>query len=67
MAKIRERVVFGKNGKPAGVHLDFTECGDLLAELEAEQCTRAFDQGMESSTDALPFEQATIEIERGRS
>ena len=66
MAKIRERVVFGKDGKPAGVHLDFTECGDLLAELEAEQCARAYDEAVGSGGDAIPFEQAVIEIERGR-
>jgi hypothetical protein len=66
MAKIRERVVFGKDGKPAGVHLDFTECGDLLAELEAEQCARAYEEAVESGNDALPFEQVVAEIERGR-
>jgi len=66
MAKIRERVVFGKDGKPSGVHLDFTECGDLLAQLEGEQCARAYDGAVESSLDAVPFEQAVNEIERGR-
>ncbi len=66
MAKIRERVVFGRDGKPSGVHLDFTECGDLLAELEAEQCARTYDQAVESSLDAMPFDQAITEIERGR-
>lgn len=66
MAKIRERVVFGKDGKPSGVHLDFTECGDLLAELEAEQCARAYDEALESIQDALPFEQVVTEIERER-
>ena len=65
MAKIRERVVFGKDGRPSGVHLDFTECGDLLAQLEAEQCARAFDEAVESKLDAVPFEQAVNEIERG--
>jgi hypothetical protein len=66
MAKIRERVLFGKDGKPSGVHLDFTECGDLLAELEAEQCARAYDEAVEARGDAMPFEEAVTEIERGR-
>lgn len=66
MAKIRERVVFGKDGRPAGVHLDFTECGDLLAELEAEESARAYDEAVESGGGAVPFEQAVAEIERGR-
>ncbi|HEV2425277.1 MAG TPA: hypothetical protein VGZ29_10665 [Terriglobia bacterium] len=66
MAKIRERVVFDKDGRPAGVHLDFTECGDLLAELEAEGSARAYDAAMELGGDALPFEQVVAEIERGR-
>lgn len=66
MAKIRERVVFGKDGRPAGVHVDFTECGDLLAELEVEASARAYDEAMESGGDAVPFEQVVTEIERGR-
>jgi hypothetical protein len=67
MAKIRERVVFNKEGRPAGVHLDFTECADLLAELEVEQCARAYDEATASGGDAVPFEQAVSEIERGLS
>lgn len=66
MAKIRERVVFNKDGKPAGVHLDFVECADLLGELEAEQCGRAYDEAKASGDEPLSFEQAVTEIERGR-
>jgi len=48
MAKIRERSAFDKNGRPAGVHLDFADCHDLLKELEAEQCARAYDEATSS-------------------
>jgi hypothetical protein len=66
MARIRERFVFDKNGRPAGVHLDFVECGDLLEELEAEQCARVYDEAKASGDEAVPFEQAVAEIERSR-
>ncbi|HUI40432.1 MAG TPA: hypothetical protein VL523_00535 [Terriglobia bacterium] len=67
MAKIRERVVFDKNGKPAGVHLDFVDCSDLMADLEAEQSARAYEEAKASGDATLPFEQVVDEIERERS
>jgi hypothetical protein len=66
MAKIRERFVFDKNGRPAGVHLDFVECRDLLQDLEAEACARAFDRAKDSGEEAIPFEQALAGIESRR-
>lgn len=66
MAKIRERFVFDKNGRPAGVHLDFVDCHELLKELEGEQCVRAYDEANSSKGAALPFEDAIAEIERTR-
>lgn len=66
MAKIRERTVFDKNGRPAGVHLDFVECKELLEELETEQCARAYDEAKACGDAGLPFEQAIAEIERRR-
>lgn len=66
MAKIRERVVFDKSGRPAGVHLDFVDCRDLLKELETEQCARAYDEATSSGGEALPFENVIAEIERPR-
>jgi hypothetical protein len=64
MAKIRERFVFDKNGRPAGVHLDFVDCHELLKELEAEQCASAYDEATSSGDAALPFEHVIAEIER---
>jgi hypothetical protein len=64
MAKIRERFVFDKNGRPAGVHLDFVDCQDLLKGLEAERCVRAYDEATSSGDVALPFESVIAEIER---
>jgi hypothetical protein len=66
MAKIRERFVFDKNGRPAGVHLDFVDCRDLLKDLEAEQCVRAYDEATSSRDEALPFEHVITAIERTR-
>jgi hypothetical protein len=67
MAKIRERFVFDKDGRPAGVHLDFVECRDLLQQLEAEECARAYDRAKDSGDEALLFEQALAGIESKRS
>jgi len=67
MAKIRERFVFDKSGRPAGVHLDFVECRELLEELEAEECARAYDRAKDSGDQPLPFEQALAGIESRRS
>jgi hypothetical protein len=67
MAKIRERFVFDKNGRPAGVHLDFVECRDLLLELEVEECARAYDRAKDGGEAAILFEQALAEIESRRS
>jgi hypothetical protein len=64
MAKIRERFVFDKNGRPAGVHIDFVDCQDLMKDLEAEQCVRAYDEAGSSGGQALPFEHVVAEIER---
>lgn len=64
MAKIRERVVFDKNGRPAGVHIDFVDCQELLKGLEAERCVRAYDEASSSGNEALPFESVIEEIER---
>jgi hypothetical protein len=66
MANIRERYVFDKNGRPIGVHLDLVEGRELLEELEAEQWVRAYDRARESGDEAIPFDQAVTEIERGR-
>ena len=67
MAKIRERFVFDKNGRPAGVHLDFVDCRDLLLELEAEECARAYDRAKDNGERAIPFEQAITAIKSERS
>jgi hypothetical protein len=42
------------------------ECGDLLQELEKEQCVRIYDEAKASGGEALPFEQVVAEIERDR-
>jgi hypothetical protein len=66
MAKIRERVVFDKTGRPAGVHLDFVDCQDLMRELEMEACVRAYDEAKNSGDDAIPLELALAGIESRR-
>ena len=64
MAKIRERFVFDKNGRPAGVHIDFVDCQELLKDLDLEQCVHAYDEASASGAEALPFERVIAEIER---
>jgi hypothetical protein len=67
MAKIRERYVYDNKGRPAGVHLDFLGCRELLQELEAEECTRAYDRAKNSGDELLSFEEAVAGIESRRS
>ena len=64
MANIRERFSVDKFGRRV-VHLDITDCKDLLQEVEAEECVRAYDRAKASADEAVAFETAIEEIGRG--
>lgn len=62
----KERFVVDENGQPVGVLLDIEDYRQLLEELEELEAMRAYDAAKASGSDAIPFDQATAEIERDR-
>ncbi|HEV2177292.1 MAG TPA: hypothetical protein VGW33_08835 [Terriglobia bacterium] len=65
MANIRERYTVDKFGRRV-VHLDITDCKDLLQEVEAEESVRAYDAAKSAGDEAVAFDAAVEEIESAR-
>jgi len=65
MAAIGERYVVDEKGKRVGVLLDLDDYRRLLEEAEEMDAIRAYDAAKSSRDEAIPFEQAVAEIERG--
>lgn len=59
----RERFVVDEEGKRTEVILEVEDYYKLLDELEELEAIRAFDMAKASGADAIPFEQAVLEIE----
>ena len=53
-------------GKRVGVLLDMDEYRRILGELEELESMRAFDAAKASKDEAVPFDQAVLEIEQKR-
>ena len=66
MAAIRERYIVDEKGKRVGVLLDLDAYRHLLEEAEELDAIRAYDAAKASGDEAIPFEQAVADIERGR-
>lgn len=62
----KERFVVDENGQPVSVLLDIEDYRRLLEELEELESIRVYDAAKASGSDAIPFDQATDEIERNR-
>jgi hypothetical protein len=67
MAVTKEQFVTDPEGKRVGVLLDIGEYERMLAELEELESLRAYDAAKAAADEAVPFDQATREIERERS
>jgi PHD/YefM family antitoxin component YafN of YafNO toxin-antitoxin module len=63
---IRERYVVDENGTRVSVLLDMEDYRRLLEELEELESIRAYDTAKAARDEAIPFEQAVVEIERDR-
>lgn len=61
-----ERYIVDAQGNRVGVLLDIVEYERMLDELEELEALRAYDAATASGDEAIPFEQAVAEIERGR-
>jgi hypothetical protein len=66
MLKLKERYVVDSQGNQISVVLDIADYQELLEELEELESIRAYDGAKASPDQAVPFEQATAEIESGR-
>jgi hypothetical protein len=64
--RFKERYLVDENGNRVGVLLDITDYQKLLEELEELDSIRAYDIAKASGDEAIPFERAVSEIERGR-
>jgi hypothetical protein len=63
---LNEKYVVDENGERMSVLLPWDDYCRLLEELEELDAIRAYDAAKTSSDEAIPFEQATGEIENGR-
>ena len=61
------RYVVDEQGNPSAVLLDIEEYRAILEELEELEAIRAYDAAKATGDPAIPFEQATREIERRRT
>jgi PHD/YefM family antitoxin component YafN of YafNO toxin-antitoxin module len=62
----KEHYVVDEHGTPISVLLDIEEYRRLLEAVEELESIRAYDAAKASGDKAIPFEQATAEIERDR-
>lgn len=66
MITFNQRYVVDENGNRVGVLLDIADYYKLLEELEELESIRAYDAAKASGDEAIPFEEAVVEIERDR-
>ncbi len=63
---MNEKYIVDEKGKHVAVLLDVSEYQRILEELEELESIRAYDAAKKSEDEAIPFEQATDEIEKER-
>ena len=66
MTSLNEKYVIDEKGERVGVLLSIDEYQRLLVELEELESIRAYDAAKASKDEAIPFDQATSEIEQER-
>lgn len=62
----KEQYVVDQNGNPTAVLIDVNFYRQLLAALDEIESIRAYDEAKSSGDEAIPFAEATEEIERQR-
>jgi hypothetical protein len=62
----KEQYVIDANGERTAVIVEVQYYKELLAALEEIESVRAYDEAKASDDEAIPFNQATDEIERQR-
>lgn len=66
MTSLNGKYLVDEKGERIGVLLSIDEYQRLLAELEKLESIRAYDAVKASKDEAIPFDQATSEIEKER-
>jgi cysteine sulfinate desulfinase/cysteine desulfurase-like protein len=66
MLSATEQYVVDAEGNRVGVVLDIAEYQRILEELEELEALRAYDAAQAAGDEAVPFEQAVVEIARDR-
>ncbi len=61
-----KRYVTNRRGEKVGVVLGIEDYRKLMADLEELESIRAYDAAKASGNEAIPFDEATREIERSR-
>ncbi len=64
MNAFKENYIVDDKGNRVGVILDIADYYQLLEELEELESIRAYDAAKASDDEAIPFEQAVVEIEQ---
>ena len=62
----KHQFVVDDSGQRTAVILDVEEYEKLIEEAEELEAVRAYDAAKAACDEAIPFEQAVLEIERGR-
>ena len=63
----KERFIVDENGQRVSVLLDIKDYRQLLEDLEEFEAIRAYDAAKASGDEAVPLEQALVEIENDLS
>ena len=66
MIKLKERYIVDENDNRIEVILTLADYQRLITELEELEAIRAYDAAKSSDDEAIPFEQAVVEIKRER-
>lgn len=66
MAKTKQKYVVDAKGKRVGVIVEIEQYRKMLRDMEELESIRAYDEAKASTDEAVPFDQATEEIERSR-
>jgi hypothetical protein len=66
MGICRHQFVVDESGQRRAVILDIDQYEKLVEEAEELEAIRAYDTAKAAGDEAIPFEQAVTEIERGR-
>ena len=66
MINFQEKYLVDEHGKQIAVLIDIADYQKILADLEELEEIRAYDKAVESSDQAISFDQAIAEIEQNR-